>query len=134
MSWPTTKTWNAGDVVTDTDMNTEVRDRFNLVKTQISDDGHALLKVAVTVTGTGLSATDDIMLAGGTITISLPTAATAQFKPYIVKNVGVGVITVNVSGGIEQIDGAATYTLAANQVAWFIPWGTSAWTTIVQKV
>ena len=65
---------------------------------------------------------------GTVLTHSLPTAATAtKGKVYIVKNIGAGVVTVNVTGG-GNIDAAATGTLAQWAVGRYVTNGT-AWYT-----
>lgn len=111
MSWPTVKTWTAS-VVSVADMNTEVRDRMTLLKTSMNDDGRELKITRAISTSTGLTSTDDIALVSGTITVSLPTSATAPNKTYIIKKTDTGTTTtVNVSGGVELIDGSATFSL-----------------------
>lgn len=55
----------------------------------------------------------------GTFTLSLLDAATATAGYWlIVKNTGVGTITVDTDTGGDQIDGSASVALAANEVAW----------------
>ncbi len=110
MSWPTVKTWTAV-VVTVADMNTEVRDRMTLLKTSMNDDGRETKVTRAIAVNAALTSTDDIALATGAITISLPTSATAPNKTYVIKNVGASTVTVNVSGGVELIDNATTFSL-----------------------
>lgn len=39
MAWTTPRTWNPGETVTATIMNTHVRDNLNVIKSEIRDDG-----------------------------------------------------------------------------------------------
>ena len=68
----------------------------------------------VGVTGTYAILTTDYIVncTANTFTVTLPTAASIAGRLYIVKNRGVGVITVAATGA-ETIDGAVTATLAA---------------------
>lgn len=42
MAWSTPRTWNAGETVTSTIMNTHVRDQLNVLKTRLEDSGKIL--------------------------------------------------------------------------------------------
>lgn len=68
---------------------------------------------------------DDLVLANGVFTVMLPKVVDAQRKRYIVKNTGVGVVTVNGNG--VNIDGAATLALAAFEVADLLQDGSQWW-------
>lgn len=73
----------------------------------------ANLAVIRTVTSTyQIVAGDQYIRGDGTFTITLP-PATGSRKPYLVKNVGSGVITVDGSGS-ETIDGQASVVLPPN--------------------
>jgi hypothetical protein len=59
--------------------------------------------------------TDDVIIANGTITVTLPTVASAAGKEYIVHNLGNTAVTV-AAQGTEQINGATTYLLDSGTV------------------
>lgn len=63
---------------------------------------------------------------GGGKTITLPSAAGAPGRFYVVKNKSTGQVTVAKTGG-DTIDGAATFLLPAGAVAVFQSDGTSDW-------
>ncbi len=71
------------------------------------------------VTKTGaytLTASDVVVLADGTFTLTLPTAVGIAGKMYYIKNIGTGVITVD-GDGSETIDGGATAVLTDQYTA-----------------
>lgn len=51
-----------------------------------------------------LTNNDDVILCGGNVQIQLHSASTARSKPYRIKNIGTGNVTVAISG-TDQIDG-----------------------------
>jgi hypothetical protein len=77
----------------------------------------ALTVPYVAKTATYTATTDDYTVDGtsGTFTVTLPTAVGATGRVYIVKNSGVGVITVATTSS-QTIDGASTVTLATKAV------------------
>jgi hypothetical protein len=82
------------------------------------DDLQTLMDAAsvltiVTKTGTYvIEAEDEVILCDGTFAVTLP-AATGSGKPYLVKNIGTGMITLTAAGS-DLIDGAATQTIIAS--------------------
>jgi hypothetical protein len=71
----------------------------------VVDDAHVAVR---TVTATyAITAADEIILANGTFTVTLPTAVGVVGKRYTVKNTGVGTITVARTSS-QNIDGAAS--------------------------
>lgn len=61
------------------------------------------------------SRTDGVINCSGTFTVTLPTAVGFSGQVYVVKNSGVGVVTVAGTGG-QTFDGAASVVLAAGGV------------------
>lgn len=59
---------------------------------------------------------DDVVLANGTFTVYLPPAANATGRPFTIKNINTGTVTVSANGA-ELIDGTTTFTLPANETA-----------------
>jgi hypothetical protein len=82
---------------------------------------------SASITG-DIVATDELVLASGTITLTLP-AATGSGVGYAVKNTGTGTITVEGSSS-ETIDGSANVTLDANDSYVFIDSASGAWVSI----
>jgi hypothetical protein len=72
MAWTTPRTWVAGELVTETVLNTDLRDNLNLLKTSISDAGklNALSTTyladlsGVNLTGVSLLASNNVHTAG----------------------------------------------------------------------
>ena len=54
---------------------------------------------------------DDVIVATGTITITLPLAAQSVGRTLVVKNTGAGTVTVAAAGS-DTIDGAASFPMA----------------------
>lgn len=69
----------------------------------------SLVMRSVTTSGPVLDS-DDVIVADGTVTVTLPLAGNSVGRPITVKNVGAGTVTVSATGG-DLIDGAATYPL-----------------------
>lgn len=74
-----------------------------------------------------LTDADDIILANGTLTLTLPAAATIT-KKFTIKNIGTGTVTID-GDGSETIDGALTHeifdqyhsvNLVSDGTGWFI--------------
>lgn len=61
---------------------------------------------------TTLTASDDVVLASGTFTITLPIVASTAGKTYFIKNIGTGTITID-GASTETIDGETTITLSS---------------------
>lgn len=113
MSFTPYKTWTV-TVVTLVDLNQQIRDNGNVLKTSIDNNGHIQWITATKTTTYTFTTADDIVFASGTFTISLPAAPVAG-KPYRVKNTGTGTITV--SGNGHTIDGASTFTVDGQYTA-----------------
>ena len=65
------------------------------------------------VTKTGdytITVEDDVILANGTLTLTLPTAVGITGKCFEVKNIGTGAVTVDADGS-ETIDGSLSITM-----------------------
>lgn len=72
--------------------------------------------------------TDSVILVNGNITVTLPTAQTAQGKRITVKAINAGVGTRTVSGNGSNIDAAATWTTGIQYTAAdFVSDGTQWW-------
>lgn len=112
-------------------LHNQLLDDVAIIKTQIDDNG--ILNYGaprVVSTNIGLTATDKVVLCTGTITVSL--LAQTLGTPYMglfvfVKNKGVGVVTVNVSGGAINIDGVTSVTLNTMDGMLFYSDGTQWW-------
>lgn len=113
--WTTPKTWTAA-VVTVAELNTHIRDNLNILKTSIDDAGHLIWPVFQSKSTTySIAATDDIVkCTSGTFTVTLPTAVGRTGKPFVVKNLGTGVITM-ASTSSQTIDGAAASAVVIYQ-------------------
>ena len=81
----------------------------NAVQTLI--DANNVLTITSTTAAYDVLDTDNVIRATGTFAVTLP-AATGSGSVYIVKNVGVGVITLAAQAG-ETIDGAASVAIVA---------------------
>jgi len=121
VAWTIPKTWSAV-VVTVADLNQQIRDNLNILKTCIDNNGH-LAYQATTVTYTSAAyptyqilVSDDVILADatlGAITIMLPFSSVK--KRYEVKKIdssanGVTVVQ-SLSDPTALIDGEASYLL-----------------------
>lgn len=69
---------------------------------------------------------DNVVIANGTFTVSLPAGPETTGRRYTVKNIGSGVITVDPIG-TATIENAATYTLVAAQSVDVVSDGTNYW-------
>ena len=91
------------------------RQAYNNVLTAIEQqinraaDGYLYNTVSVTATYAA-NINDGVILANGTFTVTLPDAEQCKNKRYVVKNSGVGTITIVSSSG--NIDGAANIVLS----------------------
>ena len=70
-----------------------------------------VVKIRTVLNAYTLQMEDTVLLANGTFTVTLPPAGRIAGKAFRVKNIGVGVITVDAVGS-ETIDGALTAVLA----------------------
>lgn len=88
------------------------------------------LRVSTLTTAATYNATanDYVILVSATATVNLPASATFDGQIYAIRNTGSGTVTID-PDGTEQIDGAATKTLAAGQFATIVCDGTQ-WFTI----
>jgi hypothetical protein len=91
------------------------RQAYNSVLTaieqQINRGADGYLYTTTSVTGAySANLNDSIILANGTFTVTLPDAEQCKDKRYVVKNSGVGTITIASSAG--NIDGAANIVLS----------------------
>jgi hypothetical protein len=66
--------------------------------------------VAAKTTTYTVLATDSFLTGSGTFTFTLPTAVGTTGKPYTIKNIGTGIITIACNGA-QTIDGVATYVI-----------------------
>lgn len=73
-----------------------------------------------------LTADDELVLCSGTFTLTLPPAVSSEGKPYHIKNIGTGVITVD-GDGSETIDKATTIKLIQHEVIWIVSDATEWW-------
>lgn len=67
--------------------------------------------VLTTSSNTVINATNSIVLANGTITLTLPDATVNTGRTFTIKNVGVGRVTVVTSTATQFIDGDTTWVL-----------------------
>ena len=74
-------------------------------------DALGLPVVRAVSTSGAVADADDVIVATGTITITLPLAAQSVGRMLVVKNTGAGTVTVAASGS-DTIDGAASFPMA----------------------
>jgi hypothetical protein len=73
---------------------------------------------------------DDVVLASGTFSVTLPVANNSVGRMITVKNIGVGTVTV-VATGSDTIDGAASYPLSlAYESVTVVGAGGGAWVIV----
>lgn len=115
MTW-NPKTWGFQEIPTSPNFNTELRDRMIAVHTAMDDNHHIIYPVIQTKTSNyTVAGTDDVVnCTSGTFTVTLPSAVGRTGKPFIIKNSGTGLITVNTTSS-QTIDGVLTMTLAPTQ-------------------
>lgn len=128
--WTAPKTWTAV-VVSVADLNTHIRDNLTILKTCVDDSGHTIDAVIQTKTANyTIVGTDDLVRCpSGTFTVTLPTAVGKTGKPFKVKNLGSGTITMAATSA-QTIDGAAassvillqndSYTFESDGANWMI--------------
>lgn len=77
-----------------------------------------------------LASNDGVILANGTITLTLPAAASAGVgKIYAIRNIHASATaTVNTGGG--NIDGTSSKTIAAGARAWYVSDGSNWWSLV----
>ena len=74
-------------------------------------DALGLPVVRAVSTSGAVADADDVIVATGTITITLPLAAQSVGRTLVVKNTGAGTVTVAAAGS-DTIDGAASFPMA----------------------
>jgi hypothetical protein len=74
-------------------------------------DALGLPVVRAVSTSSTVADADDVIVATGTITITLPLASQSVGRTLVIKNAGVGTVTVAAAGS-DLIDGAATFPMA----------------------
>lgn len=87
-------------------------------------DGYLYPSTSVTATYIA-NVSDTVIFANGTFTITLPSPATCKTKLFIIKNTGVGTITV--AGITGNVDGAANTTQATMVAKSYASDGTDYW-------
>ncbi len=100
------RTWTAS-VVTVAQLNEQIRDNGNVLRTSMDANGHLIDGVIQSQTSNyTILATDDLILCTtGSFTVTLPTAIGCAGKWFKVKNTGTGTITMG-STSSQTIDGA----------------------------
>lgn len=74
---------------------------------------------------------DNYIRCNGTFTVTLP-EATGSGLPYIIKNVGTGIVTV-VSGGNGRIDGEVIQSLAQYECLWVVDEAADTWDALISR-
>jgi len=93
---------------------------------QVAEDAGERLYTSVTSTYT-TTASDRVILASGTFTITLVAAASATYKTLEIKNIGTGTVTVDANGS-ETIDASASaQTLSAKDAITLYSDGSGWW-------
>lgn len=90
-----------------------------------SPGGFVVTTRTISASDTALS-TDAILLCDGTLTVTLPTAATNTGRIYWIRNIGSGTVTVD-GNGAEEVEGSATLTLPLETGATITSDGTAWW-------
>lgn len=136
MAWSTPRTWTS-TILTASDLNTDVRDNLNILKTRIADNGNPLWDRAggAAKTTTYNATTADVMIdAGGSSawTLTLYAVSGNAGRVLFVKNTGTAVVTID-GNASETIDGALTLKLAPYESV--ILWCSgSAWFTLAEEL
>lgn len=109
--------------------NTDVVGNFVFFKGGVDNFGHDIHQGFTPMSSTAaIPNTTDVVLASGTCTLSLPAPSTMTGRVFRIKNVGTGVVTINVVGGSINIDGASTFVFSVQyQAQDFISDGTQYW-------
>lgn len=89
------------------------------------ENGYLYPSTAVTAAYSA-NVSDTVIFANGTFTITLPSPSVCKDKLFIVKNTGVGTITV--AGITGNLDGAANTTQATMIAKRYVSDGTDYWT------
>lgn len=85
--------------------------------------------VAVTATYSVLSSDYTVNCTSSTFTVTLPTAVGATGQVFVIKNSGIGTITIACTGG-ESIDGSSTKTLSVQYSSYMVQSTGSNWIII----
>lgn len=88
-------------------------------------DGYLYPSKAITATYSA-NVSDTVLFGSGTFTITLPDPAVCKDKLFIIKNTGVGTLTVQ--GITGTLDGAASTTQATTIAKRYVSDGTNYWT------
>jgi hypothetical protein len=91
-------------------------------------DANNALTVTTQTTTYNILVTDDLIRCNGTFTVALP-AATGTGKPYTIKNVGSGLITID-GNGSDTIDGSLTQSLLSLESLTLVDSATGVWDII----
>lgn len=86
-----------------------VGDVTNMQVTNVYNSGSSSLNKVDVTTDTTLDATDSLVIANGTMTITLPDSSTSTSPVYIV-NAGTGIVTI-AGGGSDTIDAQSSIQL-----------------------
>ena len=93
-------------------------------------DALGLPVVRAVSTSSTVADADDVIVATGTITITLPLASQSVGRTLVVKNAGAGTVTVAAAGS-DLIDGAASYPMAvANQSVTVVGAASGQWVIV----
>ena len=130
MAWTTPRTWT-NVVVSASDLNTDIRDNENILKTRIADNGNPLFASAggaAKTTNYTVTTADVLVDCGGSSdwTLTLYAVSGNAGRVLFVKNTGTAIVTID-GNSAETIDGAATIAIApyesvtlwCNGSAWF---------------
>jgi hypothetical protein len=110
MAWDTTKI--AGDDILSSEWNAMVTDQ----KTRVTTGAGLKLAYTALVGTTTLGASHFLVnCTANSFVVNLPTAVGISGTVYVIKNTGLGTITITPNGA-ENIDGSATLTLATGKV------------------
>lgn len=77
MAWTTPRTWVVGELVSEAQLNAEIRDKLNLLKTSIGDDGRILALIGTYLANLSGTALTGIAKLAST---NLYTAGTSDFN------------------------------------------------------
>lgn len=106
--------YKAGSNVTFTIANNNATHMVDVTISSTGGGGGGTVRVIASVstptTAASASQTDYVYLVSGTTTITMPDATASNTNLYTIKNVGVGVVTINTTSA-QTIDGSATIVM-----------------------